>query len=92
MITQDVDAENPTSWDHVTEGDEVHSQWARGDVSVVSMEKMVTYINEDDPEDFILSWVTTESLGGCYLSADYTPVIVARENRWEGVDYTNDNE
>lgn len=91
VVTQDVDAENPTTWDHVTEGDDIHRQWAQGDVSVVSMEKMVTYINEDDDEDFILSWVTTESLGGCYLSADYTPLTVAREHGWEGVDYTNDN-
>lgn len=91
VVTQDVDAENPTTWgDHVTENSATYQQWAQGDVSVVSMEKMVTYINEDDDEDFILSWVTTESLGGCYLSADYTPLNVAREHGWEGVDYTND--
>jgi hypothetical protein len=30
-------------------------------------------------------------LGGCYLSEDYTPLTVAREHGWEGVDYTNDN-
>jgi hypothetical protein len=91
-VVQDLSAEDPTTWgDHVTENSATYQQWAQGDVSVVSMEKMVTYINEDDPEDFILSWVTTESLGGCYLGEDYTPLTVAREHGWEGVDYTNDN-
>ena len=91
VVTQDADAEDPTTWgDHVTEGDATHRQWARGDVSIVSMEKLTEYFNEDDPEDFIQFWRTTESLGDCYLGPDYTPIIVAREHGWEGVDYTND--
>lgn len=92
VVTQDVDAKSPTTWgDHVTEGDATHRQWARGHVSIVSMEKLTEYFNEDDPEDFIQFWRTTETLGDCYLGPDYTPIIVAREHGWEGVDYTNDN-
>ena len=91
VVTQDVDAKSPTTWgDHVTKGDAVHRRWARGDVSIVSMEKLTEYFSEDDPEDFIQFWRTTESLGDCYLSKDYTPLTVAREHGWEGVDYTND--
>ncbi len=92
VVTQDVDAKSPTAWgDHVTENSAIYQQWVQGDVSVVSMEKMVTYINEDDPGDIVLIWRSMRALSGCYLDKEYTPLIVARENRWEGVDYTNDN-
>lgn len=85
-VEMDTDAENPTKWgDHVKEGDDVYTRWARGYVYGVILEKSVRYANVDDPSDLYSRWLEVESLWECYLDAEYTALNVAREYGWDGV-------
>jgi hypothetical protein len=88
-VEQDENAGNPTEWgNHVVEGDDIHSQWARGDVYGVVMERYVLYIDPTGQFSDYGRWLETDSLWGCYLGSDYTALTVAREHGFEGVDYT----
>ena len=51
--------------------------WARGDVSTVILERLVTWTDEDGRTKDL--WEVEDSLSGCYLSDSYTANDVARE-------------
>ena len=59
-------------------GLEVWESWARGDVSTVILERLVTWTDEDGRTKDL--WETEDSLSGCYLSDSYTANVVAREH------------
>lgn len=79
VIEQDTDAENPTTWgNHVTEGDDIHTAWADGEVYGVILERAKVYTAEDGST--LTNWEDSDSLWGCYLSDDYTAQTVALEH------------
>ena len=82
-VYPDTDAECPREWgDHITRDSPEYKQWAAGEVYGVVIETRALCYDErgnlltEPPFDI---WVQSDSLWGCYLDADYTAEIVAKE-------------
>ena len=60
------------------EGLATWESWARGDVYIVILERLVTWTAEDGRTKDL--WEVEDSLSGCYLSDSYTAADVARDH------------